>query len=153
VSRAFVKETDDVPEVLADRMISAHPNFVTKEGLALIERQLKAAGVEQEAARAAGDPSALARATRELRYWTSRRGSAQLVPKPATIDEVRFGNTVTIQRADGRTQIFKLVGEDEADPSRNLLSYVSPLARALIGKNVGSLVRIGTEHAEIKKIE
>jgi transcription elongation GreA/GreB family factor len=153
VSRAFVKETDDATEVLAPRPISRHPNLVTKDGLALIERQLKAAAVEQEAARSAGDRSALTRAARELRYWTSRRGSAQVVPKPEAIDKVRFGNTVTISRADGRTQIFKLVGEDEADPSRNLLSYMSPLARALIGNYVGCVVRIGVEDAEIKKIE
>jgi transcription elongation GreA/GreB family factor len=59
---------------------------------------------------------------------------------------------VTILRQDGRMQTYRLVGEDEADPARNLLSYVSPLARAVIGNGVGDLVRVGAWHAEIKKI-
>jgi transcription elongation GreA/GreB family factor len=130
MSRAFVREFDDVAEILPDRPSSSYPNLVTAEGLALIERHLTAAAAEHEAARSAGNHLALARAARELRYWSARRGSAQLVATPETIDTVRFGSTVTIVRQDGRCQTYRLVGEDEADPTRCLLSYVSPLARA-----------------------
>jgi hypothetical protein len=75
MSRAFVKETD-LEEVVPHRPISSHPNLVTAEGLALIERLLTSAIAEREAAQSAGDHSAFARAARELRYWNSRRGSA-----------------------------------------------------------------------------
>jgi transcription elongation GreA/GreB family factor len=148
MSRAFVKETD-LEEVVPHRPISSHPNLVTAEGLALIERHLTSAIAEREAAQSAGDHSAFARAARELRYWNSRRGSAQIVATHETTDEVRFGSIVTILRQDGRLQTYRLVGEDEADQARNLLSYVSPLARALMGNSAGDVVRVG---AEIKKI-
>jgi Transcription elongation factor, GreA/GreB, C-term len=130
MSRAFVKETD-LEEVVPHRPISSHPNLVTAEGLALIERHLTSAIAEREAAQSAGDHSAFARAAHK------------------TPDEVRFGSIVTILRQDGRLQTYRLVGEDEADQARNLLSYVSPLARALMGNSAGDVVRVG---AEIKKI-
>jgi transcription elongation GreA/GreB family factor len=152
MSRAFVKETDDSEEIVPHRPISRHPNLVTAEGLALIERHLTTAVAEREAAQSAGDHSALARAARDVRYWTSRRGSAQIVSVPETTDKVRFGSIVTILRQDGRMQTFRIVGEDEADPARNLLSYVSPLARALMGNGASDVVRAGGADAEIKKI-
>ena len=62
-------------------------------------------------------------------------------PPPADCDSVRFGCQVTIERDDGRRQTFRIVGEDEADPAEGTLSYVAPLARALIGKEVGDVVR------------
>jgi transcription elongation GreA/GreB family factor len=153
MSRAFIKETDDFEEILPDRPISPHPNLVTSKGLALIERHLSAAAAEHEAAQSSGDRSAIARTAREWRYWASRRGSAQVVAVPETADTARFGGTVTISRHDGRLQTFQIVGEDEADPARNLLSYVSPLARALMGSHAGDVVHFGACDAKIQKIE
>jgi transcription elongation GreA/GreB family factor len=60
-----------------------------------------------------------------------------LVETPATPDKVLFGSTVTFDREDGRRQTFRIVGEDEADVAQGSVSYVSPLARALLGKGVG----------------
>jgi transcription elongation GreA/GreB family factor len=153
MSRAFVKETDDLQEILPDRPISPHPNLVTPQGLALTERKLSAAAAEHGAAQASGDRAAIAPTARELRYWTSRRGSAQAVVLPRMADAVRFGSFVTIARDDGRVQTFQIVGEDEADPNRNLLSYVSPLARALIGGEPGDVVHFGARDAKIQKVE
>jgi transcription elongation GreA/GreB family factor len=100
-----------------------------------------------------GDREALARAGRELRYWSARRGSAKLLPIATDIDTVQFGQAVTIIRDDGRRQTFRIVGEDEADPARGSISHVSPLARALLGKRVGDTVRAGNADAEIMAIE
>ncbi|WP_171524657.1 GreA/GreB family elongation factor, partial [Acinetobacter baumannii] len=79
------------------------------------------------------DDTALARASRDLRYYSARRNSAQLVVPPAGADTVGFGGSVTFDREDGRRQTFRIVGEDEADPSKGTISHVSPIARALIG--------------------
>jgi transcription elongation GreA/GreB family factor len=65
---------------------------------------------------------------------------------------VQFGSTVTIVRDDERRQIFRIVGEDEADPTRGTLSHVSPLARALFGKQVGDSIQAGQSDAEIVAI-
>ena len=59
---------------------------------------------------------------------------------------------MSIEREDGRTQQFTIVGIDEADPSAGLISYLSPLARSLIGRTVGDVVRAGTADAEIVAI-
>jgi transcription elongation GreA/GreB family factor len=154
MSRAFVKEPDgeDAFEELPGRPISPHPNFVTAEGLAQIEGEVARAQQEHAAALAANDRGALARTARDLRYWSARRASAQLVPPRSDAAQVHFGSTVTIVRDDGRGQTFHIVGEDEADPARGTLSHVSPLARALFGKRVGDTIQAGHSEAEIVEI-
>jgi transcription elongation GreA/GreB family factor len=150
MSRAFVKETDaDAVEDLPDRPVSGHPNDVTAEGLAQIETAVAAAQAAHAAAQTAGDRAAMAQTSRDLRYWSARRATAHVVPETDDTTQVRFGVTVTIVRDDGREQIFRIVGEDEADPSRGTLSHASPLARALFGKKVGDVVPAGNGEAEI----
>jgi transcription elongation GreA/GreB family factor len=152
MSRAFVKEAEDAVEKLPDRPVSPHPNFVTPEGLAAIEAALARLHEEYGAAQASGDGGALAAVARDMRYWTERRNSAQLIAAPENPDHVQFGVTVTIERDDGRRQTFRIVGEDEADPSHGSISYVSPVAHALMGKEVGDVVRAGNSDAEIVEI-
>jgi transcription elongation GreA/GreB family factor len=154
MSRAFVKEEEggEAFEDLPDRPISPHPNFVTPEGLALIEAELTRLHEEHAAGQAAEDKIALAKTSRDLRYWTARRASAQVVHAPQNAGEVHFGSTVSIRRDDGRRQTFRIVGEDEADPGQGTISYVAPLAQALTGKSVGDIVQVGDSDAEIVDI-
>jgi transcription elongation GreA/GreB family factor len=154
MSRAFVKEDDagGGVEALPDRPVSPHPNIVTPEGLAAIERQLAELGERHAAALQAEDRAALAAIARDLRYWSARRASAQVVKARDASVEVTFGTTVTIARDDGRRQTWHIVGEDEADPAQGTLSYVSPVARALLGKRIGDVVRAGNSDAEIVAI-
>ena len=152
MSRAFVKELEDAVEELPDRPVSPHPNLVTAEGLAHIEAEVTRLQQEHAAAHAANDRAALARAARDLRYWTARRASAQLVAAPSDLSKVHFGSTVTIVRGDGRRQTFRIDGEDEAEPARGTLSHVSPLARALFGKQVGDAIEVARSEAEIVEI-
>src|SRR3954464_14472829 len=105
MSRAFVKEPDgDTPEALPERPISPHPNLVTREGLAAIEAELARLDAAHAAAFRADDKPAIATTQRDLRYWTARRASAQLVETPAGTGRVQFGTTITIERDDGRKQ-------------------------------------------------
>jgi transcription elongation GreA/GreB family factor len=152
MSRAFVNEDHQV-EDLPDRPVSGHPNYVTRRGLELIEAALNEARRNYGEAQAAGDRDALASAGRELRYWDARRASAQVVSADPNTGDVQFGSTVTIVRDDGREQTFRIVGEDEADPANGTISHVAPLARALLGKAVGNVVRAGQGEAEITAIE
>lgn len=164
MSRAFVREQDD-PDVfddLPDRPISPHPNLVTREGLDMIEAEvarlegelsrMKALASEDGHLDNEDDHEHLARIGRDLRYWMHRRSSAELVPPIDATDRVHFGSRVTIERDDGRRQEFRIVGEDESDPTKGRISYVSPLARELMGKAVGDLVVAGQGEAEIIKI-
>ena len=156
MSRAFVKEPEgDVVEELPDRPISTHPNLVTKRGLGLINAEIEQLRAAFSAAQREEDRIGLkaAEIDRDLRYWLARRASAQVVPAPRDTDEVRFGHKVTIERDDGRKQMFQIVGEDEADPKHGLLSHVSPLAAAMFGKRPGATVTAGNTEAEIIAIE
>jgi transcription elongation GreA/GreB family factor len=153
MSRAFVKEIDHEIEDLPDRPVSTHPNFVTAEGLAAIERTLNRFEAANKAAVAKNDRTAIAASQRELRYWNARRSSAQVVEPAADKSKVHFGATVTVQRDDGREQTFRIVGEDEAEPARGSISYVSPLARAVLGGKVDDTVEVPGGNATITRIE
>jgi transcription elongation GreA/GreB family factor len=157
MSVAFTKEGDAEATAadLPDRPISPYPNLVTPEGLAALEAAYNEARAAYATAQAKGDVqadrTAMARATRDLRYYGARRASAQLV-EPAGGDAVAFGRTVSIAREDGRRQSFRIVGEDEADPARGSVSYISPLARALMGKGVGDVATVAGGEVEIVAI-
>jgi transcription elongation GreA/GreB family factor len=155
MSRAFVREDDggEAFEDLPDRPISPHPNLVTPEGLARIDEAVEDLRRRLGEAQAAEDKGEIARIARDLRYWSHRKSNAELVPPPTDHTHVRFGARVTFEREDGRTQTYRIVGEDEADPAKGTISYVSPLAQALIGKQVGDVVPVAQTEAEIVRIE
>ena len=159
MSVAFTKESDAeaVAANLPDRPIPAHPNLVTPRGLAQIETQLASARAAYAAAQAgdqiSSDRTAMARATRDLRYWSARRASAQLIEPRGCDGSIAFGNSVTFEREDGRRQTYAIVGDDEADPAAGSVSYVSPLARAVMGKSVGDLVTLAGQDVEIVAVD
>jgi transcription elongation GreA/GreB family factor len=154
MSRAFTKDSDgaDAPEELPDLPISSERNLVTASGLAQIEAEIEKHQAAYSEAHAKEDKTGLARAIRDLRYWTARRASAETVPQAPDTDEMRFGLAATLEDESGAVKTYRIVGQDEADPGRGLLSYTSPLARALIGKAVGDTVEIGQNEAEITAI-
>ena len=155
MSVAFTRDEDHEAAAanLPDRPVSSHPNLVTPQGLAQLEADFALAKAAYSAAQVSGsvsdDRTAMARATRDLRYYTARLGSAQRIEPVAAPERVVFGCTVTIVRDDGREQVFRIVGEDEADPTAGSVSYVSPLARALLGKEAGDEVQVAGATVEI----
>jgi transcription elongation GreA/GreB family factor len=152
---AFTREEDYESQAadLPDRPVSTHPNLVTASGLAMIEAELAAARAAYAAAQARGgvstDRTAMARATRDLRYWSARRANAQLTEPAAAADTIQFGRTVEIEREDGRRQTFRIVGEDEADPTKGSISYLSPLAAGLLRKTVGDVATVNGAEVEV----
>lgn len=159
MSVAFVKEesAEAASEtVLPARPISDHPNLVTEAGLALLKEQLAEATAALDAANQIEDINEKRRQSavpvRDVRYFTERVRTAQLVPPPTSSDVVAFGHTVSFERDDGRVQTFRIVGEDEADPAQGSISYASPVAVALMGKSVGDVVPFGPGELEILSI-
>lgn len=159
MSVAFMKEesAETASEtLLPDREISPHPNLVTEAGLRALEQQLQAARDAYEATNAIEDVNERRRQAaiplRDARYFAERVRSAQVMPAPTSNDAVAFGSTVTFERDDGRVQTYRIVGEDEADPKAGSISFVSPVARALMGKAVGDVVAVGNQELEITAI-
>ena len=159
VSVAFTREEDleAAAAHLPDRPVSPHPNLVTPKGLAELESALAAARSAFSAAQAQGglqaDRTAMASAARDLRYYASRRASAQVVEPAAGSERVAFGRTVTFDRDDGRRQTFRIVGEDEANAAQGSVSYVSPLARALLGKAPGDVAVLAGAEIGVVAVE
>ncbi len=147
MSRAFVKEPDaeqvgdDQPEL----PISPHPNYVTPNGLAALEARLEALRGQRETLIAEHQglvkQTALWTVEREIRYLVSRHDSAILIdPAAQPPGRVAFGATVEVAEETGDTRVFTIVGEDEAAPEQGKVSYVSPLARALMEAQAGDLI-------------
>ncbi|MBB4569291.1 transcription elongation factor GreA [Rhizobium leucaenae] len=156
---AFTKEesAETAAETqLPDRAISPHPNLVTEEGWKALNAALHEAREQYEAASAVEDVNERRRLAavplRDLRYFVERVRTAEIVAAPASHETVAFGSTVTFSRDDGRVQTYRIVGEDEAEPKQGTISYVSPVAQALLGKLVGDVVLVGDNELEIVSI-
>jgi transcription elongation GreA/GreB family factor len=162
MSRAFVKgdDSDLSGEELPERPVSPHPNYVTAEGLEMLRRryeELTQRHAELKAAGEAFDKPKLIEIERDLRYFSQRLESAILVdPSHEPQDEVHFAATVEAEDEEGNIHRFKIVGEDEADVSTGKISWLSPLAKAMIGARVGDTVKwrrpAGDVELEIREI-
>ncbi|BBK42611.1 transcription elongation factor GreB [Allostella vacuolata] len=155
MSKAFTKEPDgdEAGDDLPERPVSEHPNFVTAEGLRAIDGEVARLRAELAAVQGDADRTLAARLARDLRYWTQRRATAQLVDPPVASGMVQFGSRVTIERQDGRRQTFRIVGEDEADPARGSISHVSPMGAALLRQEEGDVVLVAGGEVEIVAVE
>jgi transcription elongation GreA/GreB family factor len=159
LSVAFTKEdsAETASEtLLPDRPVSPHPNLVTEAGLEALQRQLDQAREAYATAQKIEDVNERRRQAaiplRDVRYFAERVRTAQVMPDPASADTVAFGSTVTFRRDDGRVQTYHIVGEDEADPKAGSISFVSPVARLLMGKAVGDVVELSGQELEIVAI-
>lgn len=147
MSRAFVKEPDgaDAGEDFPERPQSPHPQYVTPRGLRLLNEELQRLRAHRSELLARGEDlaasSQLGHTERELRF-IERSVQAAIVVDPASQPhgDVRFGASVDLLDEDGRTHRFTIVGEHEACAPQGLISWVSPLARALIGRRAGDAV-------------
>lgn len=147
MSRAFVKESDDAAlgDELPERPQSTHPNYVTPAGFAALQAQL-AELQEQRRQLAESEEDLLNKETlklveRDIRYFQQRVDSAIVIdPANEPQDRVAFGAIVKTVDDNGVERAFAIVGEDEADAAAGKISWVSPLARALIGAAVGDTV-------------
>jgi transcription elongation GreA/GreB family factor len=106
MSRAFVKESEIDTATLPDRPISPNRNLVTEDGLAAIEAALKRFQAAHRAAIDNDDRQAASTALREVRYWTARRASAEVVRTPAEKHQVAFGLTVTLSKHPASSKAF-----------------------------------------------
>lgn len=144
MSRAFTKETDgDRPDDLPELPVSPHPNYVTAQGLAQLRARLgqaeqHLAGIDKDAEGARQDRDYIAR---DIRWLQARIANAILVAgEQGKPERVGFGTRVELADTEGQRTHYRIVGEDEADPEHGLISWVSPLARALLGARVGDSV-------------
>ncbi|MGB5708601.1 MAG: GreA/GreB family elongation factor, partial [Arenicellales bacterium] len=142
MSRAFVKESEpDAPIELPERPVSSLRNLMTPEGYesmrslyqGLQDELDQLRGIEEIAAR-----NRRAELQRDIRYYAIRLQSAEVVECPIA-DTVRFGHRVSFTDDNKKNYYFQIVGEDEVDAARQKISWASPLAKILIGQQVGDI--------------
>lgn len=157
MSKAFTKEDGgDTPMVVPRRapLPAGEPNYVTARGLAALREELAALHAERarlESAEGPGDEetrrAALAQVSSRLVDLEAHIGSAEVV-SAVVPDEVRFGAYVDVRAARGPVRHYQIVGVDEADAAIGRLAFVSPLARALLGRRVGEIAEVTTPRGD-----
>ena len=144
MSRAFVKEGDGALDPLPDLPLSPHPNYITSRGLAALQMRLSELQTTLQSLRARPDrldklPEAATE--RDIRHTEARLRSALVIdPKMQPLTTVAFGLLITVANETGAEIQYEITGEDEADAANNRITAHSPLARALIGAEVGDQV-------------
>ena len=157
MSRAFVNEDlqSEAQAELPERPQSEHPNYVTPQGLAALERGHATLLAERSALSDDADDmrheAARRRIDRDARYLSVRIDRAILVnPDAQPRGEVAFGASVRVRDADGEARVFAIVGEDEADAGVGKVSWVSPLANALLGSRIEDVVTWGRPNGNLE---
>ena len=146
MSVAFRRESDE--EHLEPRFeipIPPGPNLVTARGLKQITARVAAL---EALLPSVTDAEARKPVLRDLRYWRLRLATAQLRPAPAG-SKVQFGSKVRY-RLNGKDNTITIVGHDEADPAAQLLSFLAPLCRAMLGAEAGDELDFGGREAALE---
>ncbi|MFJ4393816.1 GreA/GreB family elongation factor [Pseudomonas sp. NPDC089396] len=145
MSRAFVNEDQAAAQAdqPVERRVSDQPNYVTASGLRQLQQRVAALNALRSDLQAQGegaDKQRLADTERDLRYFSARVQSAQVVPAATSTDKVQIGSRVRFVDEQDQEHVVQLVGEDEADAGRGLINWGSPLGRALLGAGTGDEV-------------
>ena len=181
MSKAFTKESDgededDLPDEIAGLPPGAK-NYMTPQGFGRLREELNQLMRKERPevvqvvswAAANGDRSEngdylygkkrLREIDRRIRFLSKRLERSEVVDpsrRPKT-DQVFFGATVAYANSKGEERMVKIVGVDEVDPGRGHVSWISPIARALMRAFEGDVVRMrtpaGEEEIEILRVE
>lgn len=168
MSKAFTRESDDAPDMpVLPRPASALPpgakNYLTSDGARRLRKELNHLVQEERPRLAASTDDAeikrrLQLLDQRIYHLEQSLSSAVVVPPPAERDDVvRFGATVTVRERSGAEESYRIVGVDEMDIDRGWVSWLSPIAKALLNARSGQRVRFkfpsGEEELEIISVE
>ncbi len=166
MSKAFTREDDAaepiIPRRVADPLPPGGRNYLTPDGVRRLQAELdRLVHVERPRAAASSDPSVAREQLHHLdlriQHLQQSLQSAVVVESPADVrDYVRFGASVCVRERTGEESRYRIVGIDEADTERGWVSWLSPIAKALLNARLGQRVRLklpsGDEELEIISI-
>lgn len=154
MSKAFTKDdavSDEVIVPLRAPLPADTPNYVTPRGLAALREELTELNSKRHALATSRDPAlgALEALAVRASHLEDRIATARVVdPATQPQGEARFGARVTVRTEDGAVRPYQIVGVDEADAGKGLVAFTSPLARAILGKQVGETAVVRTPHGD-----
>ena len=167
MSKAFTRDENegpDIPDVvpMASPLAPGAKNYITPAGAQKLRDELQrlVEVTRPELSDARDDPDAkrqLARLDQRIRQLEESLQSAEIVGPPASPEEaVRFGASVTVRESNGEETTYRIVGVDETDAENNWVSWMSPIAKALLNRKRGERIRFkfpsGEETLEIKEV-
>lgn len=168
MSKAFTREENDGPDIpdlppLISTLAPGAKNYITAAGAQKLRDDLRqlVEVTRPSLARSPDDPDAkrqLARLDQRIIQLEESLQSLEIVAPPdGPADFVRFGTTVTVRESDGSEAIYRIVGVDEIDLDRGWVSWMSPIAKALLNGKRGERIRFkfpsGEETLEILEIQ
>jgi transcription elongation factor GreB len=151
VSKAFTRESDDAPEErtlppLRTLLPAGVKNYLTADGANRLQHELDSLIQKRGSAGTSSDQ-------RVFRLQESLESAVIVPPSPPPWDQVRFGATVSVRHANGELSEYRIVGVDETDTDRGWISFLSPIAKALLNARLSEKVRFkfpsGEETLEI----
>ncbi len=149
MSKAFTREDDDAPERPLVATLPVLPpgtrNLLTPAGSTRLREELDQLTAErarlQSLSPDTAAPTRLAAVDQRLAVLRASLAGAEIIPSPPRPwDQVRFGATVTVRAGAADAERYRIVGVVEADPANDAVSWISPLARALLNRRVGDRV-------------
>lgn len=167
MSKAFTREDDAADEPVLPAPVSLLPpgvkNYLTVGGAERLQAELSRLNDQRSEllGRAVRDPEVkreVAQLDQRIRYLQTSLATAAIVDPPgAKARKVQFGSTVTVRDGRGEESVYRIVGVDETDFDRNEISWLSPIAKALMNAEVGQKVPFkfpkGATELEIRRIE
>jgi transcription elongation factor GreB len=161
VSRAFKRESD---ESSAEERPAVRPqlppgarNYISREGADKLRHRLNELLETKQASAGSGNEADERRLDASIRRLQATLQSVVIAEPPADQKKIAFGASVTIRHEDGEEDQYWIVGVDEADPETGRISWISPLARMLLSREAGDIVRFqspaGVEELAIVKVQ
>jgi len=167
VSKAFTRDENEGPEIpdivpTASPLAAGAKNYITPQGAQKLRDELQrlVEVTRPQLVAARDDPDAkrqLARLDQRISQLEESLQAAEIVDPPSgPADVVRFGACVTVRESDGSETSYRIVGVDETDLDNNWVSWMSPIAKALLNRKRGERIRFkfpsGEETLEIQEI-
>jgi len=163
MSKAFTREETDGPDIpelppLASVLPPGAKNYITAKGAQSLrdERARLVDTLRPPLAATMDDPDAKRQLAsldqRILRLDESLQSAEVVLPPQGDVDTVRFGATVTVRETNGEESTYRIVGVDETDLDRGWVSWLSPIARALMNARVGERVRFKVPSGETELV-
>lgn len=150
MSKAFTREEDNAPEERPLRPRVQLPfgvkNYITREGHAKFRADLAQCEIKRSEILQKSGPTSpdLPKIDEHIRYYQEILATAEIAPLNPDKTKIRFGDRVKVRYQSGELETFQIVGIDETDIETNLISWISPLAKALLGKSINQTTQFHT---------
>ena len=151
MSKAFTRESDDSDKgetpIVRRQLPPGTKNYITREGADRLRQRLANLIERKESMRVTTEEGGVAVEAEQRKIELAIRNlqeilnSVVLAEIPVDREKVGFGAMVVIRRESGEEERYRIVGVEEADPEVGSISWLSPLARALLTRRAGDRVR------------